>query len=117
MKISGLRFVWPLPISLYPVYPRVWMRWSETGEFGCPVANVKESPLPGLYQGSRSLLLLDEATSSIDTETERRIQEVLNKLRGELTMVIITHRPSTIRRADRIVVLDNGRVVDRGQLA
>ena len=65
--------------------------------------------------GKPSLLLLDEATSSIDTESERRIQEVLNKLRGELTMVIITHRPSTIRRADRIVVLDNGRVVEEGK--
>lgn len=62
-----------------------------------------------------SLLLLDEATSSIDTESERRIQEVINKLRGELTMVIIAHRPSTIRRADRIVVLDHSRVVEKGR--
>jgi ATP-binding cassette subfamily C protein len=62
-----------------------------------------------------SLLLLDEATSSIDTESERRIQEVINKLRGELTMVIIAHRPSTIRRADRIVVLDHSRIVEKGR--
>ena len=62
-----------------------------------------------------SLLLLDEATSSIDTESERRIQEVIDKLRGELTMVIIAHRPSTIRRADRIVVLDHSRIIEKGR--
>jgi ATP-binding cassette subfamily C protein len=62
-----------------------------------------------------SLLLLDEATSSIDTESERRIQEVIDKLRGELTMVIIAHRPSTIRRADRIIVLDHSRIVEKGK--
>lgn len=62
-----------------------------------------------------SLLLLDEATSSIDTESERRIQEVIDKLRGELTMVIIAHRPSTIRQADRIVVLDHSRIVEKGR--
>jgi len=60
-------------------------------------------------------LLLDEATSSIDTESERRIQEVIDKLRGELAMVIIAHRFSTIRWADRIVVLENGRVVEEGK--
>ncbi len=62
-----------------------------------------------------SLLLLDEATSSVDTESERRIHEVIHDLRTRLVLVIIAHRPSTIRRADRIVVLDGGRVVEEGQ--
>jgi len=61
-----------------------------------------------------SLLLLDEATSSLDTESEQYIQEAINTLHGELTILVIAHRPSTIQRADRIVVLDNGQVVEEG---
>lgn len=55
-----------------------------------------------------SLLLLDEATSSLDTRSEREIQYALEKLRGDLTIVIIAHRLSTIRNADQILLLENG---------
>ena len=61
-----------------------------------------------------TLLLLDEATSSLDTENEQRIQDAIEGLHGELTMVVIAHRLSTIRRADSIVVLDQGQVVEAG---
>jgi ATP-binding cassette subfamily C protein len=58
-----------------------------------------------------ALLLLDEATSSLDLENERRIQEALQRLRHDLTVVVIAHRASTIRGADRVVVLKAGRLL------
>jgi ATP-binding cassette, subfamily C, bacterial len=61
-----------------------------------------------------TILLLDEATSSLDTENEQRIHDAIEGLHGELTMVVIAHRLSTIRRADSIVVLERGQVVEAG---
>jgi ATP-binding cassette, subfamily C, bacterial len=61
-----------------------------------------------------TLLLLDEATSSLDTENEQRIHDAIEGLHGELTMIAIAHRLSTIRRADSVVVLDRGQVVEEG---
>ena len=81
----------------------------------------------GLSQGQRQLLsiaraaldnapvlILDEATSSIDTRTEKIVQDGMDKLMQGRTVFVIAHRLSTIRNSDLIMVLDHGRIIERG---
>ena len=60
------------------------------------------------------VLILDEATSALDTQSERRIQDALNVLMENRTTLVIAHRLSTVEKADRIIVLDAGRIVEAG---
>jgi ATP-binding cassette subfamily B protein len=61
-----------------------------------------------------AILVLDEATSSIDSATESRLQNALEVLLHGRTAFVVAHRLSTIRNADQVIVLDHGRIVERG---
>ena len=84
------------------------MARTEHGVFPVPapatVALLKNAPI----------LILDEATASVDTATERLIQEALERLMAHRTSFVIAHRLSTIRKADQILVMRHGEIVERG---
>jgi ATP-binding cassette subfamily C protein len=60
------------------------------------------------------IVILDEATSALDTDTERRLHQALGEFLAGRTTLIIAHRLSAVRQADRILVFENGRVVEEG---
>lgn len=61
-----------------------------------------------------AILLLDEATSALDAQSERAVQQALDEIMGDRTLLVIAHRLATVQRVDRIIVLDQGRVVETG---
>ena len=68
-----------------------------------------------LLRHDAPLLLLDEATSALDAQSERLVQQALERLMAERTTIVIAHRLATVRAADRIVVMDEGRIVEEGR--
>jgi ABC-type multidrug transport system fused ATPase/permease subunit len=61
-----------------------------------------------------SLLFLDEVTSALDSETEHAVMSSINELRGSITVVIVAHRLSTVQHADRVVYIDQGKILGVG---
>lgn len=91
-----------------PVGPRgKWLSAGQRQRIGLARALMREA----------SVLILDEATASVDTETEELIQDAVERLAGRRTVVVIAHRLSSIRRADRVLVVDQGRIVETGSPA
>ena len=57
------------------------------------------------------ILVLDEATSSLDIETEKKVMDGINQLKGSMTIISISHRLSTVKDCDKIITLDNGKII------
>ncbi|MDO4631321.1 MAG: hypothetical protein Q4A82_03435 [Corynebacterium sp.] len=60
------------------------------------------------------VLFVDEATSALDPQNERAVVEALGKIRGDYTTVMVTHRPAMVDIADRVIVMDEGRIIEVG---
>src|SRR5436853_6565394 len=89
---------------------------SVVGERGVKlsVGEKQRLSIAGAWLKDPPILILDEATASVDTTTERLIHEALEHLMANRTSIVIAHRLSTIVRADQILVLDHGRIIERG---
>ena len=61
------------------------------------------------------ILILDEATSALDTESEQLIQRALEEMHNDRTIIVVAHRLSTIANADQIIVLEDGKIVEKGE--
>src|SRR5262249_45141856 len=99
---NALEFVEELPQGLNTVLGDRGLRLSGGQQQRIAIARA-------IY-GRPSILVLDEATSALDSEAEREVQKAIERIGREMTMVVIAHRLSTIIHADRIVVLNRGRI-------
>jgi ATP-binding cassette, subfamily C, bacterial CydD len=92
---------------------------SLVGERGAGLSGgqIQRVALARAFLRDAPLVILDEATANLDPESERLVQEGIDELARDRTLLVIAHRLATVRRADRILVLDQGRVVEQGRHA
>jgi ABC-type multidrug transport system fused ATPase/permease subunit len=89
---------------------------TNVGEFGSRLSGGQKQRIAlarALYLNPK-IIVLDEATSSLDAETEFEISNAIKDLRGEITVILIAHRLSTVRDADKVIYMENGRVLSIG---
>src|SRR5262249_47983064 len=86
------------------------------GEWGATLSGGQRQriALARAFLKNAPILVLDEPTSALDAESESLVVEAVERLRAHRTVIIIAHRLSTVRRADRIVVLEDGHIVEQG---
>ena len=86
------------------------------GERGIRLSGVQRQriAIARIFLKQPEILILDEATSSLDTESEALVEEALQTVMQERTTMIIAHRLKTVQRADRVLVIDDGRILEEG---
>ena len=83
-------------------------------EESCQVVKSKEFQSLELFLKNPQILLMDEATSSLDSVSEKMVQNAIEKLSKHRTTLVVAHRLNTIQKADLIVVMDNGKIIQTG---
>jgi ABC-type multidrug transport system fused ATPase/permease subunit len=106
LERAHVTFVTSLPHSLETMIGDRGVRFS--------VGEQQRLALARVLLEDTSILILDEPTSALDSESEAFIQDALSSLQGEKTIIVIAHRLSTVIKADQLLLIDDGRIVDSG---
>ena len=99
---------------LFQSCPMAMKRWWEEGGASLSGGEKQRISIARAILKDAPIIILDEATASVDPENERELQSAISELTRDKTIIMIAHRLSTVRSADQILVLEQGRIVQRG---